>query len=276
MTQPEVIGRELGFLEGLRWHDGRLWASAMNDRQVLSFGDSGSPRVEAVLDDLPSGLGWDRSGRLLVVAMVSRQLRWMVDGQLVKIVALNQLAPFHCNDLLVAPRGHAFVGNFGFDLRSKQPAATTILIRVDENDSIACAADDLAFPNGMALTRDAKHLIVAESHASRLSIFDHSADGMLSGRRVFAEFGRATPDAVAIDGEDGLWVCCVETGMVRVDAMGRVTDRIDLDDRVYACALGGPDGRSLYCSTFVRGDTTQVQPPRTGSLLRMSVKVPAP
>ena len=48
-------------------------------------------------------------------------------------------------------------------------------------------ADNLWFPNGMAVTPDGSTLIIAESHAHRLTAFTITAAGSLTDRRVWAE-----------------------------------------------------------------------------------------
>ena len=53
----------VGFLEGIRWHDGRVWASDISRRRVLAVRCDGELEVAAQLNDSPSGLGFlnDRS-----------------------------------------------------------------------------------------------------------------------------------------------------------------------------------------------------------------------
>jgi sugar lactone lactonase YvrE len=52
----------LGFGEGLRWRDDRLWFSDFLEHRVSSIGLDGDLRVEAELDDRPSGIGWLPTG----------------------------------------------------------------------------------------------------------------------------------------------------------------------------------------------------------------------
>ena len=66
-------------------------------------------------------------------------------------------------------------------------------------------ADDLDFPNGMAVTPDNRTLIVAESYRCRLTAFDIADDGSLSGRRVFADLGEDPPDGITIDASGAVW-----------------------------------------------------------------------
>ncbi len=78
-------------------------------------------------------------------------------------------------------------------------------------------ADDLWFPNGMAVTPDQSTLIVAESHASRLTAFTITADGSLTDRRSWAELGDgAAPDGICLDA-DGRALYIVATDWQRLD-----------------------------------------------------------
>lgn len=58
-------------------------------------------------------------------------------------------------------------------------------------------ADDLAFPDGMAITKDGETLIVAKSHGQRLTAYDIDRDGDLGNQRVWADTGKDHPDRSA-------------------------------------------------------------------------------
>ena len=62
-------------------------------------------------------------------------------------------------------------------------------------------ADDIAFPNGMAVTPGNATLIVADSYRHSLVAFDIKADGGLSNRRVWADLGDGTPDGICVDAQ---------------------------------------------------------------------------
>ena len=64
-------------------------------------------------DDQPSGLGWLPSGELLVVAMLTKQVRRVDPSGTVHVHAdLTAIAEGDCNDMVVDGRGNAYVGNF--------------------------------------------------------------------------------------------------------------------------------------------------------------------
>ena len=149
----------LGFGEGLRWHDDRLWFSDFYAHRVSSIEPGGEPRVEAELDERPSGLGWLPDGRLLVVAMDSRRiLRREPDGTLVVHADLSSVATSHANDMVVATDGTAYVGNFGADMAAGEPRTPAQLAIVKPDGTVVGGPDGLAFPNGSVITPDGDHL----------------------------------------------------------------------------------------------------------------------
>jgi sugar lactone lactonase YvrE len=108
-------------------------------------------------------------------------------------------------------------------------------------------AEDLAFPNGMAVTPDNATLVVAESHRNRLTAFDIGTDGALSGRRVWADLGSGAPDGICIDAEAAVWYADVPNKhCVRVREGGEVAQTVELDRGAFACMLGGDDGTTLF------------------------------
>src|SRR6478736_7514715 len=104
-------------MEAPRWHDNRIWFSDFYAHEVVSANEDGTDvRVEAVVPNQPSGLGWLPDGRLLVVSMRDRKLlRREHDGALVTHADLSGEVDYHLNDMVVDQQGRAYVGNFGFD-----------------------------------------------------------------------------------------------------------------------------------------------------------------
>lgn len=110
-------------------------------------------------------------------------------------------------------------------------------------------ADDLAFPNGMAVTPDNATLLVAESHRCRLTAFDIGPKGDLSGRRVWADLGDDAPDGICLDTVGAAWYASVPgRHCVRVREGGEVLAVVDLPQGGYACMLGGSKQPTLYAT----------------------------
>ncbi len=82
------------------------------------------------------------------------------------------------NDIVVDAHGNAYVNTIGFEFPGGQPAPGSVAL-VTPDGAARAVADDLAFPNGMAITADGATLIVAESYANRLTAYDIGHDGRL-------------------------------------------------------------------------------------------------
>ena len=98
---------------------------------------------------------------------------------------LSSLAPYAINDMCVDRNGHAFVGQFGYDMWGGAAPVAAPLLRVDPDGSAHEVAGDLQMANGMVITGDHSTLLVAEA-GKRITAFDVAADGSLSNRRVWA------------------------------------------------------------------------------------------
>jgi sugar lactone lactonase YvrE len=163
----------------------------------------------------------------------------------------------------------------GFDLFESplQPKpACLILVRPD--GSTSAVASDLMFPNGMVLGADARTLIVAETFGRRLTAFDVASDATLSHRRVFAEMPDRAPDGICLDEAGAVWVAdAVGKACVRVLDGGAVTDVVRTERGCYACALGGPDGRTLFLCVADGYDPSSIAQ-RTGTIEMVRVDVP--
>ncbi len=285
-----TVLQDLSFLEGPRWRDGRLWTSDFYTHQVLSCREDGSDlRVEAEVPAQPSGLGWLPDGRLLVVSQRDhRVLRREPDGALVTHADLSAHATGVLNDMLVDAQGRAYVGNFGFDLMGGGELRTAALVRVDPDGSAAVVARDLYFPNGMALVDGV--LVVAETLGNRISAFDVGPDGGLGARRDHARFGDpptatdvpgvlgslvVAPDGMCADRDGAVWAAdAIGNRAVRVRG-GEIVDTVDAGTGVYACALGGEDGRTLFLCTAPGFAEHERRDTREARMLATRVEVPA-
>jgi sugar lactone lactonase YvrE len=119
-------------------------------------------------------------------------------------------------------------------------------VSVQRDGSMREVADDLQWPNGMALVDDGRTLVVADSHAEQLVAFQVADDGTLVDRRVWADLEHA-PDGICADADGAVWVASVPgQRCVRVREGGAVLDTVVVDRACFACMLGGDDGRALF------------------------------
>ena len=280
----------MSYLECPRWHDQRIWFSDFYTYRVYSAAEDGSDvRVEAEVPQQPSGLGWLPDGRLLVVSMRDALvLRRETDGTLTHHADLSGHVTGHPNDMVVDSRGRAFVGEFGFDLMAGADFRTAKLLRVDPDGTVTTAAGDMYFPNGSVITDDGT-LLVDETFGNRVTAFDIAADGTLTNRRTWAKFGElpdgtelekifpqgvVAPDGCGLDADGALWIADAIGGRVIRVLGGEITEEIQAGTGVFACMLGGADGRTLYMCTAPDFAEEARKNAREGSLVAARVDTP--
>ena len=277
MRKLTTVAAKLPFAEGPRWRDGALHFSDMHGRRVLRMGEGDRLETVATLEAASSGLGWLTDGRLLVVAMEPRRvMRVEADGRVVEHADLSGIATHNANDMITRADGTAYVGNFGFSLFPLGTPCKAALAKVTPQGRVSVAADDLFFPNGIALSADERTLVVAESAAYQLTAFTVGADGELSDRRVWAPLGaNEAPDGVCLDAEGAAWVAVPHhRKFVRLREGGEVLETIAVEDHALACCLGGLDRRTLYMTTSFELEPQACLANPSASVLTTRVEVP--
>src|SRR3954451_3779710 len=192
----EVFATGLRMGESPRWHDGRLWVCDWVAGEVSSYDASGSRRVELKMTGLPFSVDWLPDGRTV---LTSTEGVVITDehGTLTPYGATGQA----WNEIVVDPRGNTFVNAAGFDLMGGEAPRPGSVWVVRPDGSSAQVADEVWFPNGMAVPPDGSTLLVAESYGHCLTAFDLHAEGTLGDRRVWADLGDAAPDGICLDAE---------------------------------------------------------------------------
>lgn len=280
------------FFEGPRWHEGRWWVSDFYSHTVSTVTTDGVQATVCEVAGRPSGLGWLPDGSLLVVSMTDHRLLRLTDDGLEEYADLDQHCGGKLNDVVVDGQGRAYVGNFGFDLMSGGDPTPTNLIRVDPDRSVHVAATDLHFPNGSVITPDGSTLIVGETLGARYTSFRIDPDGGLTDRRIWAEFVplpapgplndylaalRVAPDGCTLDAEGHIWFADALGGRVaRAAEGGEIVDEIAAPEglNIYACMLGGDDGRTLLMCAAPDFFEAPRQAAREAVLLTTTVDVP--
>lgn len=269
--KTKILLSGLKFPEAPRWRNGKLFFSDFIGKKVFCVDQKGNLEVIVEMQDSPSGLGFLNDGRMLIVSMQRRYLM-RLDPEGLKIQAdLSNFTKYNCNDSVTDTRGRTYVGNWGTKSLDS-PAEPTCIILVTKDGEARVVAENLIFPNGCIVTPDCKSFIVAETFGGRLTVFDIENSGNLNNRRIWAEFKDFTPDGICLDEEGAIWVANPSKAEVlRVLEGSEITATIKVKDTsVYACALGGDDGKTLFLCTSQYLDGTR----SSGRIEFVKVEVP--
>lgn len=275
MNDIRTLVTDRGLVESPRWHRDRLYFSDWSAGEVLAVDLAGHAEVIARVKSLPLCTAWLPDDRLVIVSSAEgRLLRQEPDGSLTTHAELGQPG---WNDIVIDGRGNAYVNRPGFNFMSGEQFKPGYVVLAAADGSTRQVADDVAFPNGMAVTADNSTLIVADSYRHCLLAFDIQPNGDLSHRRVWADLAEGTPDGICLDAQGAAWYADVPNQRcTRVAEGGAVLQTVELDRGGFACALGGPEGRTLFITAAEwRGMSEAVPvPPGTGQVLAVDVEVP--
>jgi sugar lactone lactonase YvrE len=272
--QARVLLSGLAYVESPRWHENRLWFSHWGMEQLIAVDMDGNSEVVAAG---PPGLGWATEwlpdGRRLITG--PQLLREEPDGTMVVHADLSRISPTGFSEITVDGRGNIYVNSINFDFLAGDPPGPGLIALVRPDGSTLKVADDIAFPNGMVVTPDNRTLIVSESFTSRLLAFDIADDGTLVNRRIWA--AGVGPDGICMDADGAIWTGTGLHTCGRVLEGGEVREQVEIDRDIFACMLGGPDGRTLFILAAEWRGTENVDAAlaaRTGQVL--VVDAPAP
>ena len=223
--------------ESPRWHDGRFWMCDWLAGEILAFDAEGNREVIGHIDGLPFSIDWLPDGRLVATTR---------NG----LVAGPDLQPYGAvgqafNEIVVDGAGRAWVDMPGS--LPWEPRAPGVVAVVPPDGTSRQVAGDVWFPNGMVILDDTT-LVLAESHADRLTAWTITVDGELVDRRVWAELGEgAAPDGICADAEGAIWYASVPgQRCTRVAQGGAELETITADRGCFSCMLGGEDGQTLF------------------------------
>ena len=180
-------------------------------------------------------------GSSLSTARSHGSFRDGVDGlELVADLVAISDAPW--NEIATHPSGRVYVNGVGFDMTAGDAPTSGHIAVIDTDGSVRQVADELAFPNGMAIAAAGAQLVVAESHAGRITSFTIAPDGDLTDRATLAELPGDAPDGLCVAGDGTIWYADVPNRHCRrIGLDGTVIKTTTADRGCFSCTLS-PDG----------------------------------
>jgi len=216
---------------------------------------------------IPAGLAFHPDGSLYVADEgddIHGLMRITPDGQATILVNEFEGTPLNgANDLVFDANGVVY---FSDPWKTSLENPVGGFYRYFPDGRLEQLDSGLAFPNGVALTKDGSAVILAETMRNRLLRYEIEADGTVGERTVWAStYEPSGADGMAFDAEGNLYVAHFSGSAVDIfDASGMMTGKIEIPGpKVTNCAFGGDDGKTLVI--------TEVD---TGSVYRTRVDTP--
>lgn len=215
-------------------------------------------------------------GISLLLALGREVVTWHPDtGEMTPIARRPDIDGHRFNDGRVDRKGRFWVGTMHNVTRA--PEGT--LFRLDA-DGLTPVLDGVCIPNSLSWSPDGTEMYFADSLNHRIDrfAFDPYSGTLGAAEPFYHSISPAFPDGATMDAQGHLWVAEFFGGrVVRIAPDGTMSQIIDMPvDRPTACALGGPDLRTLYITTTCQNMTEEdrASTPLAGALFSVRVDVP--
>ncbi len=175
---------------------------------------------------------------------------------------LGILNPGPLGDMIGDDEGNLYVDDVAYAAHAGEAARPGRLLFVGADGECRVAAEDIIFPNGMALIDGGRTLVVAETMAQRLTAFTVERPGVLSNRRPYfdiaAQLGAdAKPDGMWGTSE-GIWICTLDGHCLVLVQDGKIIKRIETGSGCpIACCTDG--GSRLFVTVAQTGGLPVIQ-----------------
>jgi gluconolactonase len=218
----------------------------------------------------PNGLVFNSSGEMFVAdAMMKAILRIGANGESeVFIDEYDGTGLGGPNDLCFLPNGDLL---FTDPIRRPQPdPAISPVYRVTPDGKMSAFANELAYPNGIAVSGDGKQVYVSESRAQRLVAFVIDESGNLLDQKLVRRFREpGNPDGMAVDVEGNILQTLPGIRAIAyLSVDGKLLDLYHLPDWAPTnLAFGGDDMKTVYVCGAAQNSIYQFSHPVAGAPL---------
>ncbi len=267
----QVFATGFEFPEGPAFdRDGNLFIADGRRNAIPMVRPDGDVSIFVETEGGPNGSAFHRNGDLYVAELLGKRVtRVSLNGQIHVLADEFDGEPFLApNDITFDLHGRAYFTDPG-ESSLKDPYGR--VFRIDSDGSVIRIADRMAYPNGLAVSPDGRHLLVAETFSEKLHRFTLDDNGEVVDREEFAfvgtgREGEVGPDGMAFDEDGYLHVAIFGGGVVSVVSPGgEVVEKLPAGGlRPTNTAFGGPDRKTLYVTETENRVVTAIRAPRPG------------
>jgi sugar lactone lactonase YvrE len=282
-----VSDERVEIAEGCRWDGGTqrlLWVDVFTGRLYVASFD-GRRLTTTVVLKVP--------GHLTAVApFQDREEGWIVAANqgFSRLSPSGETTPLgdpearnagavRMNDGACDPAGRFWAGSMAYD---GSPGAGS-LYRYDGGGRWTTMLTGVTISNGIGWSPDAQRMYYVDSGAGTVSVLAYNVEtGEATHRRplITLDPGQGIPDGLCVDRDGHLWVAIWGAGEVRrYSPEGIQVAVVEVAaNQPTCCALGGPDGRSLFITTAqidLSGEDLAKQP-QAGRVFACRVETPGP
>jgi gluconolactonase len=248
---------------------GNLYVTDIPNGRVFRIAPDGGVDLVAEYDGEPNGLKIHRDGRIFIAD--HRHGLMLLDtgsGAVTSYLEGPDKERFKgVNDLIFAGNGDLYFtdqGQTGLHDRSGR------VYRLTPAGQLHAIVDNVPSPNGIALNRSEKVVLVAATRSNEIWLLPLTEKGGVTKAGLFAQLPCPGPDGMAMDTKGNLAVAHPGLGIVWLfDKRGLPVGRVEscAGPMVMNVAYGGPENRWLYITEAASCSVLRAEMPEPGLLL---------
>jgi gluconolactonase len=248
---------------------GYLLFTDIPKNRIMKWQPGSDPSVFRENSNGANGLTFDHQGRLLTCEQ-NRITRTEKDGKITELAAsIDGKTLASPNDLVYAIDGSIYFTVLRPRNAPQNSSAldSSVVCQITRKGQVRIVSRDCERPNGVALSPNQQHLLVADSGQKNVRIYDVNGDGSLKDGRVLCELKTdqpGGPDGLKTDEAGNIWVAG-PGGIWVFDAKGAHLGTIAMPESPSNCAWGA-GFHDLYVTartSVYRVATTKVSGTRT-------------
>jgi gluconolactonase len=287
--EQRVLSTGYGFPEGpSEGPDGYVYLVEMVDNAISRFGPDGRREKFAAIEGTPAATAWGPDGAIYVTNNGGLAIedgrpvgkgepnsggsidRVSPDGSVERLYLECEGVPLDApNDLVFDPEGGFYFTDpeHGSVFSDAETPKGHVYWATTDGSTIRKVATGYDISNGIAITNDAKTLLVCETLTCSIWAHDIEGPGEIGPRRLHAKLPDGhLPDGCAVDVEDHLVVAAVGAGaLIHFGPDGEMIERIPTEDADPTnCCFVGTDRTVLVTTEGSLGRAVAMDWPRPG------------
>ncbi|RRB04743.1 SMP-30/gluconolactonase/LRE family protein [Larkinella rosea] len=217
--------------------------------QVTAGGEA-SVFVELPEGSIGNGIRFSRKGDMFIADYPKHNILKVAAGTKTVSVFANEPRMNQPNDIAIDSKDRLYASDPSWKNN------TGNIWRIDTDGKVTALEENMGTTNGIEVSPDDKRLYVNESNQRKVWVYDLSASGQVSNKRLLIEFPDFGMDGMRCDADGNLYIARFGKGTVaKVSPDGKVVQEIQLvGKRPTNICFGGKDGRTAYVTLQDQGN----------------------
>ncbi|MGV3557292.1 SMP-30/gluconolactonase/LRE family protein [Larkinella arboricola] len=234
----------------------------------ITTGGEASVFVELPEGSVGNGIRFNKKGDMFIADYPKHNILKVAAGTKNVSVFANEPRMNQPNDIAIDGKDRLYASDPSWKNN------TGNIWRIDTDGKVTLLEANMGTTNGIEVGPDDKRLYVNESNQRKVWVYDLSASGQVSNKRLLIEFPDFGMDGMRCDVDGNLYITRFGKGTIaKVSPEGKVIQEVQLiGKRPTNICFGGKDGRTAYVTLQDQGNLESFRVDKPGREWRIQKK----